>query len=68
MGILDFKKRHTELVQSAEADIEEVYYMNDLPWVIGYSGGKDSTCTTQIIINTLIKLKNAGKILHKHVY
>lgn len=68
MGILDFKKRHIELVQSAEADIEEIYYMNDLPWVIGYSGGKDSTCTTQIIINTLIKLKNAGKILHKHVY
>ena len=68
MGILDFKKRHIELVQSAEADIEEVYYMNDLPWVIGYSGGKDSTCTTQIIINTLIKLKKDGKKLHKNVY
>lgn len=68
MGILDFKRRHLELVLSAEADIEEVYYMNDLPWVIGYSGGKDSTCTTQLIINTLIKLKNEGKNLHKPVY
>lgn len=68
MSILELKKKQEELVKSAKEDIEEVYYMNDLPWVIGYSGGKDSTCTTQIIIDTLLQLHNEGKELNKHVY
>ena len=68
MAILDFLKENEKLVSEAIADIEEVYFMNDLPWVIGYSGGKDSTCTTQIIIDTLIKLHKNGKKLNKHVY
>lgn len=42
--------------------------MNELPWVIGYSGGKDSTCTTQIIIDTLIEMKSEGKKLNKKIY
>ena len=53
MGLLDYVKKKEELVIDAKKDIEEVYYMNNLPWVIGYSGGKDSTCTTQIIVDTL---------------
>lgn len=35
------------------ADVEEriraVYLADECPWVIGYSGGKDSTCTLQLI-------------------
>ena len=54
MGILDELNTSKELLSNARKDIEEVYYLNELPWVIGYSGGKDSTCTTQIIIDTLI--------------
>ena len=42
--------------------------MNDLPWVIGYSGGKDSTCTTQIILDTMIELKKTGEKLNKKIY
>lgn len=68
MSLLDYMKTNNLLVQNAKKDIEEVYFMNDLPWVIGYSGGKDSTCTTQIIIDTLIELRNKGKELNKKVY
>ena len=39
------------------ADIEEevrwLYGSDDRPWVIGYSGGKDSTCALQLIWSTL---------------
>ena len=68
MGLLDYVKKNEELVIDTKKDIEEVYYMNNLPWVIGYSGGKDSTCTTQIIVDTLFELKKNGKELKKHVY
>ena len=61
-------KENYDLVADIKKEIEEVYFMNDLPWVIGYSGGKDSTCTTQIIIETLIELKTSGKNLVKPVY
>lgn len=65
-SILDNKM--LEIVKQAKSDIEEVYLMNDLPWVIGYSGGKDSTCTTQLIVDTLIEMKKNGVSLHKKVY
>lgn len=68
MGLLDFIKNNEALVVEAKKNIEDVYFMNDLPWVIGYSGGKDSTCTTQIIIDTLIELKRQGIQLNKHIY
>ena len=57
-----------ELINEVKRDIKEVYLMNNYPWVIGYSGGKDSTCTTQIIIETLKEMKNEGISLNKKVY
>ena len=68
MGILDEINKSEELLNTVRKDIEEVYYINDLPWVIGYSGGKDSTCTTQIIIDTLLRMKSENKKLKKNVY
>lgn len=56
------------LIKSVKDDIKKVYMMNELPWVIGYSGGKDSTCTTQIIIETLKELKLEGKAVDKPVF
>lgn len=32
-----------------QEQIRNVYAANDRPWVIGYSGGKDSTCALQLI-------------------
>ncbi len=68
MGLLEDLSIQNSLYKITEDNIIEVYKMNKLPWVIGYSGGKDSTCTTQIIINTLIKMKASGEELNKPVY
>lgn len=29
--------------------IRDLYLADDIPWVVGYSGGKDSTATLQLI-------------------
>jgi len=43
-------------LQTVEAQIQEVYQADDRPWVIGYSGGKDSTCALQLIWKAIAKL------------
>jgi DNA sulfur modification protein DndC len=47
-------------------DIQEVYTSNQMPWVIGYSGGKDSTTTLQLIWYALASLPAEER--HKPVY
>lgn len=42
------KKAGLDLV-ALQAHIRAVYTADDRPWVIGYSGGKDSTCALQLI-------------------
>jgi DNA sulfur modification protein DndC len=37
-------------------EIQQVYLQYDYPWVIGYSGGKDSTTTLQLVWNALAQL------------
>ena len=37
-------------------NIIELYRKNPLPWVIGYSGGKDSTATLQLIWNAVAQI------------
>jgi len=39
-----------------EGHIQTVYCSDDRPWVIGYSGGKDSTCSLQLIWNAISTL------------
>ncbi len=48
--------------------IKRVYINNKLPWIVGYSGGKDSTLVVQLIIETLLKMKNEGIQLNKKIY
>ena len=36
-------------INSIKADIKRLYLSDTLPWVIGYSGGKDSTACLQLI-------------------
>ena len=52
------------------ADIEEeirwLYGSDDRPWVIGYSGGKDSTCALQLIWSALSGLRKKRR--EKPVY
>jgi DNA sulfur modification protein DndC len=39
-----------------EREIREVYAGDSRPWVIGYSGGKDSTTALQLVWNALLGL------------
>ena len=47
-------------------EIREVYLNDNRPWIIGFSGGKDSTCMTQLIWNALSELPLEK--LHKKIY
>ena len=48
-----------ELITDIEISIEEIqklYCLDAVPWVVGYSGGKDSTVTLQLVWNALAAL------------
>src|ERR1700722_13928311 len=38
-------------------EIREVYLSDNRPWVVGYSGGKDSTCALQMVWTALAALR-----------
>ena len=54
------------LIEDAKELIKEVYLEDDRPWVVGYSGGKDSTVVCQIVFDSLKELDREQ--LHKKVY
>jgi len=37
-------------------EIQDLYKSDDKPWIIGYSGGKDSTCVLQLVYMAVSKL------------
>jgi len=47
-------------------EIQSLYLSDQIPWVVGYSGGKDSTAVVQLIWLALSDLKPAKRL--KHVY
>lgn len=47
-------------------EIQEIYLADEIPWVVGYSGGKDSTATLQLIWMALQNLPHDK--LHKPVH
>lgn len=46
----------TRTLQEIYDEIKSVYTADNRPWVVGYSGGKDSTTTLQLIWNALVQL------------
>ena len=55
-----------KVLDSLTDEIVEQYMSNDLPWVVGYSGGKDSTATLQLVWMALRKIEKEK--LTKPVY
>jgi DNA sulfur modification protein DndC len=47
--------------------LKQQYFADDRPWVVTYSGGKDSTCVLQLTLTMLQELHTEGRD-HKHVY
>ena len=38
-----------DTIEGLKETIRNLYLCDDIPWVIGYSGGKDSTATLQLV-------------------
>ena len=55
-----------EDIQSLTVEIQELYCSDEIPWVIGYSGGKDSTAVVQLIWNAISALpsEKRSKTIH----
>lgn len=55
----------TKFIEAKEL-VKEVYLMDERPWVVGFSGGKDSTAVVQLVFQALQELSSSE--LHKKVY
>lgn len=54
-------------LQDIYAEIQDVYRQYDYPWVIGYSGGKDSTAALQLVWIALSQLPAEERTKTVHV-
>lgn len=54
-------------IREIHKEIQDLYKSDNRPWVVGYSGGKDSTAVVQLIFNALSELSRKEP-LQKHVY
>ncbi|HBK97280.1 MAG TPA: DNA phosphorothioation system sulfurtransferase DndC [Microcoleaceae bacterium UBA10368] len=55
----------TELIEDIELlteEIQDLYCLDEIPWVIGYSGGKDSTAVLQLIWNAIANIPPEKRI------
>ncbi len=59
---LGFKATVARLIE----EIADLYQADSIPWVVGYSGGKDSTATLQLVWMALSQLPEADRV--KPVY
>lgn len=55
-----------ELVNGLMETVRNLYLADDIPWVIGYSGGKDSTATLQLVWLAIQALPFEDKKDHSH--
>ena len=44
------------IIEGMQETIRNLYLADDIPWVIGYSGGKDSTAALQLVWLSLASL------------
>jgi DNA sulfur modification protein DndC len=54
-------------IAALHEEIRELYLADDVPWIIGYSGGKDSTATLQLIWTTILAIPEADRKKPVHV-
>lgn len=57
----------TKTIADTISHIKNLYLSDQVPWVIGYSGGKDSTAVLQLVWYALLDLKKENKC-HKDVH
>ena len=54
-------------VQQVTEIIKELYLADMIPWICGYSGGKDSTAIVQLVWNALMELPKEQRKKTVHV-
>ncbi|GGC76564.1 hypothetical protein GCM10007216_03900 [Thalassobacillus devorans] len=57
----------TTLIDEAKQEVKNTYLADDRPWVIGYSGGKDSTVVVQLVFEALRELPSDQLTKKVHV-
>ena len=55
------------IVENLIEEITSIYLSDQIPWVVGYSGGKDSTAVLQLIWMALSRLDKDKLIKPVHV-
>ena len=53
-------------IQQVKDNIKRIYLEDGIPWVVGYSGGKDSTAILQLVWESLLELESGQR--HKKVF
>ncbi len=51
-------------IEQIKDEIKNVYCTDRIPWIIAYSGGKDSTMTVQIVLEAISEINNFKKEIH----
>jgi len=58
-------KNSKNKIEQIKLEIKDAYCKDQIPWVIAYSGGKDSTMTVQIVLETISEMvKKPEKEIH----
>ena len=56
-------------IEGVISDLQDEYTQNhSTPWIIGFSGGKDSTVLLTLTWIAIRRLKDSGIDLHRKVY
>ena len=55
-----------EKIQSKVQEIQALYFADEFPWIVGYSGGKDSTASLQLVWKAvgLLPITKRTKVIH----
>jgi DNA sulfur modification protein DndC len=59
--------RFKQVIADLEDEIRTLYTADDTPWIVGYSGGKDSTATLQLVWTAIASLPPADRTKEIHV-
>lgn len=57
-----------ELIDGLLVTIQNLYLADDIPWMIGYSGGKDSTAAVQLVWLAIEPITRSGSKKTNHYY
>ena len=51
----------TRKLQEIYDEIKTLYHSDDRPWILGFSGGKDSTCMAQLVWNAVSQIDEQNR-------